>query len=221
MFSYIAKLIFLFLLLIVIIRFLGKSVLAQLTPHDLMTIVFLSYLAFQPIKVEGMMEAVIGIIIIAIIHILISKLSLLQWLNRWIIGEPTILIKHGKIIKSNLKHSRYSLSELISSIRAAGCPDIQNIEYAILEPNGALSILPKSDMIPITPKHLNIKTEYEGLPIAVVVEGKIQYENLKLINKNEQWLRKELESQGYYNLDNIFYATVKDTDYSLTIDTGN
>ncbi|CAH2213533.1 DUF421 domain-containing protein [Tepidibacter aestuarii] len=220
MLIFIAKLVFLFIFLVIIIRFLGKSVLAQLTPHDFMTIVFLSYLSFQPLKVDGMMETIVGIIVISIVHVLISKLSLLQWLNKFIIGQPTILIKHGKIIKSNLKSSRYSLNELLSAIRASGHPYIQDIEYAILEPNGQLSILPKPDMVAITPKHLNIKTEYEGLPIAVVIEGKIKHKNLNLINKTEQWLIKELKSKGFYNIDYIFYAAVNDTDYSLIIDTG-
>ncbi|SHK15485.1 DUF421 domain-containing protein [Tepidibacter formicigenes] len=220
MLIFIGKLVFLFIFLVIIIRFLGKSVLAQLTPHDFMTIVFLSYLSFQPLKVDGIMETIVGIIVISIVHVLISRLSLLQWLNKFIIGQPTILIKHGKIIKSNLKNSRYSLNELLSAIRSAGYPYIQNIEYAILEPNGQLSILPKPDMIAITPKLLNIKTEYEGLPIAVVIEGKIKHKNLSLINKTEQWLINELKLKGFCNLDDIFYAAVNDTDYSLIVDTG-
>ncbi|MTI71462.1 MAG: DUF421 domain-containing protein [Firmicutes bacterium] len=219
MVSNIAKLVFLFLFIIIILRILGKSVLAQLAPHDLMTIFFIAYLAFQPIKIEGTSQAIVGIIVIAIVHVVIGKLSFIQKLNKLIIGEPTILIQHGKIIKSNLKSSRYSLGELISSIRTSGYHDIKNIEYAILEPNGELSILPKADIIPIKPKHLNIKAEREGLPVAVVIEGKIQYKNLKFINKSEEWLLKKLKSHGYNNIDDIFYATVKDTDYTLTTDT--
>jgi Protein of unknown function (DUF421) len=69
--------------------------------------------------------------------------------------------------------------------------DLEGIEYAILEPNGEISILPKKDISP--PKDLNMNVEFSGLPIAVVIEGKIQHKNLKLMNKSEQWLQKELK----------------------------
>ncbi|WP_052427610.1 YetF domain-containing protein [Neobacillus niacini] len=114
---------------------------------------------------------------IAVLHFLISKLNLYKWFNHIITGEPTILIKHGKLIPINLKRSRYSLMELLSTIRAAGIPDIEDIEYAILEPNGEITILPQVDLVPVTPRLLKIDTEYKGLPIAVILEGKIQHKN--------------------------------------------
>jgi uncharacterized membrane protein YcaP (DUF421 family) len=201
---------------IVAIKILGKSALAQLTPHDFGAILFLSYLAFGSIKVKGVTERIIGIIVITCVHLVISKLSLLNWLNPFIIGKPTILIKHGKIIYKNLRKSRYPLSELLSNLRTARCQDIQDIEYGILEATGEISILPRKEVVPITPKDLHMKVEYRGLPIAVVIEGKVQKRNLKLIHKNEEWLKEELKTKGY-QIKDIFYAAVRDTDHSLTI----
>lgn len=105
-------------------------------------------------------------------------------------------------------------------MRSGGYPDIRDVEYAILEPTGEISILPKPDVIAVTPRHLNLQVEYEGLPIAVVIEGKIQQHNLKLINKDERWLREQLQSLGVTDLSRVFYASVRDTDHSLTVDTG-
>jgi uncharacterized membrane protein YcaP (DUF421 family) len=220
MLFYIGKVILLFILSIVAIRFMGKTALAQLTPHDLTAIIFLATMAVSPIASEKIDQAIVGIIVVTITHVLFAKLALFRLINRFLIGHPTILIKHGKIIKANLGRSRYSLVELLASIRASGYPDVKDVEYAILEPTGEISILPKKDVIPVTPRHLNIHVEYQGLPIAVVIEGKIQEKNLKLIEKNEQWLRKQLELKGYTKLNNIFYAAVRDTDHSLTVDTG-
>ncbi|MDQ7861057.1 DUF421 domain-containing protein [Peribacillus frigoritolerans] len=86
------------------------------------------------------------------------------------IGHPSILIKHGKISKKDLRKTRFSLVELLSTIRAAGYPNIRDIDYVILEPNGELSILPNQSVVNLTPRHLNIETDYQGLPIAMVVE---------------------------------------------------
>ena len=189
MFIFLVKSIFIYIVFILAIRFLGKSALAQLTPHDFGAILFLAYLAFGSIKVESTIEGIIWIIVLTCIHLIISKLSLLNWLNPFIIGKPTILIKHGKIVYENLKKSRYPLAELLSNLRTSGHPDIQNIEYAILEATGEISILPKKEVGPVTPKDLHMKIQYKGLPLAVVIDGKIQKYNLKLINKNEKWLK--------------------------------
>lgn len=221
MFTFVGKLILLFGLVVLAMRCMGKTVLAQLTPPDLAAIVFLVTLSVSPIKVNGIGQAIIGIIIIVVMYFLFSKLSLFRWLNRLFIGHPSILIKHGKISKKELRKTRFSLVELLSAIRAAGYPNIQDLDYVILEPNGDLSILPNQAVVNLTPRHLNIETDYQGLPIAVIVEGKIQHKNLKLIQKDEKWLQEELMNKGFHQLNNIFYAAVSDKDHSLIVDTGN
>lgn len=167
---------------------LGKSALAQLTPHDFGAIIFLSYLAFQAIPVSGALQAFLGMVVITCLHLILTKLSLFNKLNRFILGHPIILIKHGDIIFENLQKSRYPIAELLSNLRVAGYPSVHEIEYAILEANGAISILPKRELVPLTPKDLNIDVKYAGLPIALIVDSQIQYDNLKLIHKDEKWL---------------------------------
>jgi uncharacterized membrane protein YcaP (DUF421 family) len=221
MFIFVGKLILLFGLVVLALRCMGKTVLAQLTPPDLAAIVFLVTLSVSPIKVNGIGQTIIGIIIIVVMYFLFSKLSLFRWLNRLFIGHPSILIKHGKISKKELRKTRFSLVELLSAIRAAGYPNILDLDYVILEPNGVLSILPNQAVVNLTPRHLSIETDYQGLPIAVIVEGKIQHKNLKLIQKDEKWLQEELVNKGFHQLNNIFYAAVSDKDHSLIIDIGN
>ncbi|WP_336866996.1 DUF421 domain-containing protein [Peribacillus frigoritolerans] len=220
MFTFIGKLILLFGLVILAMRCMGKTVLAQLTPPDLAAIVFLVTLSVSPIKANGFGQTIAGIITIVIMYLLFSKLSLFRWLNRMFIGQPSILIKHGKISKKDLRKTRFSLVELLSTIRAAGYPNIRDIDYVILEPNGELSILPNQSVVNLTPRHLNIETDYQGLPSAMVVEGKIQHKNLKLIQKDEKWLQDELTNKGFRQINNIFYAAVTDRDHSLIVDTG-
>ncbi|WP_188208118.1 DUF421 domain-containing protein [Alkalibacillus aidingensis] len=213
------KLVTLYLLIFCVLRLLGKSLFSQWTPYDFVTIVFLGYLAFIAIDIDGFFSAIIGILIIGFVYLVVSRLSLIQPFDRYIVGEATILIKHGKIIEKNLKRSRYSLTELLSSIRIAGSPDIKDIDYALLEPNGQISIIKNRDITPVTPRQLNIETEYKGLPIAVVIQGRVQKRNLKSIDKDEDWLMKELRFKGYKSLDGIYYAYVNDQTHSLTVDT--
>jgi uncharacterized membrane protein YcaP (DUF421 family) len=216
----IAKLILLFILTIIIIRLIGHSAMAQLTPHDLTAMIFLVTIAVSPLEVDKVSQSVVGLISIGAIHILLSRLSLFRRFNKLVIGHPVILIKHGKIIKSSLKRSRYSLIELLSSIRVKGYTDTSDIQYAILEPNGEISVLPKEEAQPVTAKKLNLNVHYQGLPIAVVIEGTIQYENLKLIHQDEHWLKKQLHALGYSKIEDIFYATIRDRDQILSVDDG-
>ena len=205
---------------VIVVRFMGKTALAQFTPHDLTAIFFIVTIAMKSIEIKGMSYSFIGIMAIIIVHITLSKLSLYNRLNQFVIGEPTIMIKHGKLIKSNLTKSRFSLAELLSSIRSKGYADINDIQYAILEPNGDISVMPKEELMPVTPKMLGYERKYQGLPIAVVIEGEIQHQNLKLIHKDKQWLLHQIEAAGFIKLNTIFYAFVRDADYSLVIDTG-
>ncbi len=207
----------LFILVFIVMRLLGKTLLSQWTAYDLVTIIFLSYSALGAIKVTGFFHAVICIVLIGVLYLVVSRLSLYAGLTSIIIGEPTIIIKHGKIIQKNLKKLRYSLTELLSTVRAAGYPDIQDIEYAILEPNGQISVLSKEDLRPLTPKDLNIETSYCGLPITIIAEGRIETNNLSLIEKNEQWILNEIKRHGYDKVESIYFAYKKDDDDSLTI----
>jgi len=220
MFLFLGKLILLYFVTIIIIRSMGKSAFAQLTAHDLAGIFFVISLATGPIVTNNIGYTIIGLIVVGLIHIGFSKLMLFNGLNRIFVGKPTIVIKHGKLVRENLKGTHFTLSELLSEVREKGYPNISFIDYAIIEPNGGISIVPQQDIAPITPAQLDIDTTYHGLPIAVVIEGRIQHQNLQLINKGEQWLKKELAHAGYPDRSNVFYAAVRDDDYSLMVDTG-
>lgn len=218
---YIGKVFLFFILTISIIRILGKAALAQLAPHDIAAIVFLVTIAVSPITTDKVGQAIIGLIVVAGSHLIMSRLTLVRRLNQWILGEPTILIKHGKLIKANLKRSRYSLVEVLASLRQAGYPYIHDVEYAILEPTGDISILPKKDLLAVTPNQLHIEIDDPGLPLSVIIEGRIQYKNLNIIHKDKKWLSAQLETLGITSLKDIFHATVNEQDYSVTIDTGD
>ncbi|WP_461178703.1 DUF421 domain-containing protein [Virgibacillus ainsalahensis] len=220
MLLYVGKVILIYIVTITIIRLMGKSAFAQLTAHDLAGVFFVVSLASGPLVTKNLTYAIIGLLVVGIVHITFTKLTLVNRLSKIFIGQPTIVVKHGKLIKANLKRSHITLAGLLSSIREKGYSNLTNINYAIIEPSGEISILPKQEVAPVTPEQLNMETVHQGLPVAVIIEGKIQYQNLKRINKDERWLKKELASAGHPDQNNIFYAAVRENDDLLMIDNG-
>ncbi|WP_212634940.1 DUF421 domain-containing protein [Salibacterium halotolerans] len=200
---------------------MGKTALAQFTPHDFTAIFFIIAMAMNPIDADSIGKALIGILLIITLHLSFARLSLYNHLNRFLIGEPAILIKHGKLDRRNLKKSRFSLAELLSSVRSQGYSDVTTIQYAILEPNGAISVLPKPEMMPATKEDMSIEPDYQGFPMALIVEGDIQHEHLKMIEKDEVWLKHAVKKAGFTGVRAVFFAVVKDTDHSLIIDDGH
>ena len=111
---------------------------------------------------------------------------------------------------------KFDINDMLEEIRISGYFDLSQVEYAILEPNGEVSILPKAEYRPITPKDMKIKVGREGLCSNVIIDGKVMYNNLKNIKKDEKWLLKQLKVKGYDNLSNILLVTV-DINEKLTV----
>lgn len=123
-------------------------------------------------------------------------------------GVPTILIEHGELLIDGLKKVKFDINELLEECRINGYFDISEIEYAIMETNGTVSILPKGEYKPVTMKDMNLKATKQGLCANVIIDGKIMKNNLENIHKDENWLEKKLKIKGYKKLDDIMLATV-------------
>src|SRR5699024_5605641 len=108
--------------------------------------------------------------------------------SKYIDGEPTIIVMNGKILESAMKKLRYRASDLMEQLRGAGVFYLNEVEFAILETDGKLSVLKKSDYVPLTPKDMNIPTIYKGLSTEIIYEGKLIDENLKKIDQSKEWL---------------------------------
>lgn len=123
-------------------------------------------------------------------------------------GEPTVLIQNGKVLDQNMRRLRYNLDELNSQLRTAGSFDIAHVEFAILEPGGHLSVLPKSQHRPLTPADLSISTKYEGVGIELIMDGQVIRQNLAQNQLTESWLREQIESRGYARVSDIYFAVL-------------
>jgi uncharacterized membrane protein YcaP (DUF421 family) len=195
---------------------MGKSTIIQMTPYDLVAIIIVGTIASEPLISTEYMPTLIALGILVGLHILFSYLTLNQIGNRFFLGEPTMLIKNGEILEDNLEKSHLSMSQLLSILRSKGFPKIADVDYAILEPIGEVSIIPKVANTPVTVEHLNISIQDEGLPIAVIVDGRIQQRNLQLLGQTKDWLLEQLQENNLHEKD-IMYAYVNEKSKKLNI----
>lgn len=125
-------------------------------------------------------------------------------LRKFIEGEPLVLINKGKIYRNNFKKSKMDINEFLTQCRINGYFDLEDIQTAIIEPNGHITFLPKNNKRPVNPDDLKIETEPSTISLTVISDGIILNDNLKKLGKEKNWLNKKLSEQKYPSYDKIF-----------------
>lgn len=137
--------------------------------------------------------------------------------RKYINGTPTILLNGGKLYRQNLKKAKLDLSEFMLLCREQGYFDLDEIQTAIFEHNGKLSILPKAANRPATPEDLNITAKATHIGVEVIMDGRIMGDNLSRIGLNEKWLEKRIKSQGFEKMNKIFLGVYRAEEDKLTL----
>lgn len=154
-------------------------------------------------------NTVVIVIVIYTLHYIISYFAVNnRTFANIVLGKPIPLISGGKIIRPNMAKALLPLELLLSDMRNIGAPNINEVEAAILETSGHVSILKKSDYEPVTAKDLNIHTMGAGLPTLLINDGKVVDNNLKKLGYDEEWLKDELLKKGISNINNIYAAMI-------------
>ncbi|MDD4440238.1 MAG: DUF421 domain-containing protein, partial [Tissierellia bacterium] len=144
-----------------------------------------------------------------VLQVLISTLQLKSEAARIVFcGKPSILIEKGKININELKNNRLNLNDLLEELRLKEYFNLGDIEYAILETGGQISIIPKSDIQPATRKDLKISPTQDKLPVTLILDGKINNKNLEVINKDKSWLNNQLKKNNILSADEVFLASL-------------
>ena len=181
---------------LVVIRFMGKREVGQLSSFDLVVAIMIAELAAMPMdKVEvPIYIGLLPILVLVLLEVLLAKLSIKSQLARSVItGAPSVLIENGKILESELKKLRYNVNDLLRQLREKDVFNIADVEFAILETSGKISLVLKSQHRPVTPEDLNLTTSYEGLSHPLIVDGKVNYDNIKRTKLDANWLKEELK----------------------------
>ncbi len=190
------KTIIIYFFLLLAVRLMGKKEIGQMQPVELVAIIIIADVASVPMQNVGtpLIQGIIPIFAILVVELVLSYLNIkFEFFHKLISGKPSVLIAHGKIIEKNLKKQRYSIDGLLEQIRIVGYQDIRDVDYAILETSGQISVIPKAEKMEVTCGDLNIKNDYVGYPRIVIMEGKVYLKNLKMLGLDKNWLNRQLK----------------------------
>lgn len=205
--------------LFLVTKMLGKKQVSQLSLFDYVIGISIgNFAAEMTINTDSQyLNGIVSVIMFGLVAYLVSIGTMKSiWLRRYFMGVPTILIQNGKILQKNMRKVKFDINDLLEECRSNGYFDLNEIEHAIMEANGKLSILPKSDYRPLTPKDMNLKVEQEGLVANVIIDGKVMTKNLENMHKSEKWLEKEMRVKGYKDFDEVLLATL-DKNEKITV----
>lgn len=210
-----------FIFLLIFTRILGNKQISHLTFFNYIAgITFGSIAAILSIDPNvKILNCLISIALWTALTILASFISLKSPKARILIdGEPIIIIKHGKILESSLKSQKLNIDDLCMMLRNESIFNFNDVDYAILEPNGKISVLKKTELQNVTKKDMNISS-YQPMfiPSEIISDGRLVKRNLKELNLTEEWVNQELIKAGIKNIRQVFYAEIQ-ADGSLYID---
>ena len=205
--------IILYLVLIVVIRLMGKRQVGQMEASEFVVTMLVANLASIPMQDSGipLYSGLVPILTVLGAELVLSWLILKSVvLRKFFCGKPVILIDNGRILQDNLRRTRVTLDELTGHLREKDVLDIRTVQYAILETNGNLSVFPYPKDRPASAAEAGIRAKAQSLPITIIEDGYLSRENLSLSEKDEVWLRRVLADHT---------ASVEET-FLLTVDGG-
>ena len=191
--------IILYIFVLIVMRLMGKREIGQLQPFELAISIMIADLSTVPMADTGIpiFNGIIPILGLLLMHLIISVLNLKSLKAREIIcGKPRILIYRGRIDEKALKKERFTINELQERLRGNNVINIGDVEYAILETSGQVTVIQKPEKRNTIPEDFNIIPPYEGISYDLVVDGKVMKDNLDILGKNYQWLEKELSKMN-------------------------
>jgi uncharacterized membrane protein YcaP (DUF421 family) len=209
-----------FFTLLIFTRILGKEQISQLTYFD-----YILGITIGSIASEATVDLssrtwphFVGLASWAALAYIMQYITLKwRYAAKVIEGEPTIVIMKGKIMDDVLKKMKFRITDILELMRNQGIFDLNEVDYAILEPNGSLSVLKKPEYLPLTRKDMNIKAEPTGISTELVYDGVLIEENLKQMNKDKKWLMNQLKKYGIKDVSEAFLVTLNDAG-SLYVD---
>lgn len=212
------------LTLFLVTKVIGKKQVSELSLFDYVIGISIgNFTAEMTMNLEGQyLNGVVAILVFGISSYFVSFITMKSiFFRRILIGSPTVLIQKGKIIEKNLRAVKIDMNDFLEQIRINGYFDLSEVEYAIMEANGSISVLPKALYKPLTPNDMGMKVEPDGLIANVVIDGRIMDKILANMNKSREWLIKELKLKGYKDTKSILLATLDKNEKIIVYEKNN
>ena len=201
---------FLYIFVIIVMRMMGKREIGQLQPYELAITLIISELVTLPMENNGipLVSGIIPVFVITFTQMLLSFITTKsQFMQDLISGTYTIIIENGNLIEKNMVKQKYTIVELLEQLRLNGVSKISEVQYAILETSGQLSVILKEPKRPVTAEQMNVNTSYEGLPINLILDGKLVTKNIDNTKVTEKEIKEYLKTNEL-KLEDVFYLSV-------------
>jgi len=211
MLSLIFKTFILYIVIVAAMRVMGKRQIGQLQPFEFAVAVMISELAAIPLTESdrNLYHSIVPIVVLLVCQLLISFMSIKGVRIRELIcGRPTLLIRNGKILEKNMRKELYTINDLLEQLRFHSISSIRDVEYGILETNGQLSVMLKSNKRPLTTEDMNVAADQESFDHDVIIDGKLIGRTLEKLNLNREWLDQQLKEFGVTDYSQVFYAAI-------------
>ena len=189
------RVIIIYMFVLIVMRIMGKRELGQMQPFELVIAIMIADLASVPMSDTGIpiINGIVPILALLMVQLIISFVNLKSMkIRKLLCGEPSILVYRGKIDEKSLRKEKLTVNELQEKLRQNSIFNLEDVEYAILETSGQVTIIQKPTKRNTIPEDFGIVPKYEGIPYDLVVDGKVMNDNLKKINKNYNWLKSEI-----------------------------
>ncbi|MGI6148505.1 MAG: DUF421 domain-containing protein [Firmicutes bacterium] len=204
-----ARTVILYALVVTTMRVMGKRQIGELEPYELAITIMIAELAAVPMQDRQipLVHGFISIITLSFIQVCLSTLSLkLHWARQILDGSPSIIVRSGRIMEDEMRRARYNLNELLEQLRLKGYANLADVEIAVLETSGELSVIPTSQSRPVTPADLGLDTQHERLPIPLIMDGRLMENNLIEAGLTRDALQQELAANGLMSPKDVFFA---------------
>ena len=210
MITALCRTVILYFLIMIGLRLMGKRQIGELEPSELVLTLYTTPIVYLYLDK-------IPILILLSLTLLMSQLSLLNLRFRALMcGTPAILIRNGKLQQAAMRENRYTLDELLEQLRGQGCLSVEEVQYAVLENSGQLSVLPWVKAKPPTAEDLGLTLKEDTLPTVLINDGRVLRNNLRLCGRDEVWLQKILK-QEHCTTKEVFLLTVDENGKTLCV----
>lgn len=212
--------VFIYFAVFIVMRIMGKREIGKLSVFDLVISIMIAEIAvfvIEDIK-RPLAEGLVPIATLVVIQIGIAFVSLKnQTIRKWFDGPPSIIIEKGKINRDEMRKQRYNLDDLMIQLRQSNVTNVADVEFAILETTGKLTVLRKEDSGTAAEKPGELgdlpdkdkpQFRYEGLPLPLIMDGKVQDDNLQKIEKTRFWLKNQIQAKGISEFKDIFFCSI-------------
>ncbi|MCM3701582.1 DUF421 domain-containing protein [Paenibacillus macerans] len=220
MLAHVFRTVLMYIVVFVVMRIMGKREIGELSIFDLVISIMIAEIAvfaLEDVK-KPLYEGLIPMVTLVIIQIGIAMLSLrFRKLRLWFDGKPSVIIRDGKINREEMRKQRYNLDDLLMQLRSKKVDSVSDVEFAVLETSGQLSVFPKDKSGKAGDsggrkskerESIASKIKYEELPLPLIMDGKVNEENLQKIGKTRFWLKNHIQSKGLSDFKQVFFCSI-------------